>query len=412
MARYEHPYRLDAAVVEALLAHLNRLINAANRATRGEQGDKRVPLLTAHHLSTLMNVSFWASFKKEEGRSVTIAVKYVPPDEAYRPFLLKNALPYTEENILRMSPVLQGSHVDLGVCIDHHDDLMIWGFDTGEFRMTERHYVRIHSLDPGVIRIAFADVNIIFTGTRVVCVDKNFLSSDAVATLVGQTHLGPDLKEIMTEMSAHRSGGTLLIVPENAQWSRSIKEPILYASDPPFDTASISRGMLNFLADHRAGYHDEYGRLLRPEERKFLAHGTQEEGLDRNRQHVLAGHRHRVDDALGRSLKLTGQLTAVDGAVIVKDDLKVLAFGAKIKPLDTCKSPETLLVSESSAGSVPLEVSLSEFGGTRHQSAAQFVFDQRQAVAFVASQDGLMTLLTWHESVGRVAAVRHIELTL
>ena len=30
MARYEHPYRLDAAVVEALLAHLNRLINASN----------------------------------------------------------------------------------------------------------------------------------------------------------------------------------------------------------------------------------------------------------------------------------------------------------------------------------------------------------------------------------------------
>jgi hypothetical protein len=67
--------------------------------------------------------------------------------------------------------------------------------------MTERHYVRIHSLDPGVIRLAFADVIIIFTGTRVVCVDKNFLSSEAVATLVGQTHLGPDLKEIMTEMS-------------------------------------------------------------------------------------------------------------------------------------------------------------------------------------------------------------------
>jgi len=412
MARYEQPYRLDAAVVEALLAHLNRLINAANGATRGDHGDRRVPLLTAHHLSTLMNVSFWASFKKEEGRSVNIAVKYVPPDEVYRPFLLKHALPYNDENILRMSPVLQGSHVDLGVCIDHHDDLMIWGFDTGEFRMTERNYVRIHSLDPGVIRIAFEDVNIIFTGTRIICVDKNFLYADALSTLVGKTHLEPDIKEIITEMYAHRNGGTLLIVPENDVWSRSIKEPILYASDPPFDTASISRGMLNFLADHRVGYQDEYGRFLRPEERKFLAHGTQDEGLDLNRHHFLSGQRHRVDEALVRSLKLTGQLTAVDGAVIVNDDLKVLAFGAKIKPLDTRESPETLFVSESSAGSVPLAVSLSEFGGTRHQSAAQFVFDQRQSVAFVASQDGIITMLTWHDGVGSVAAVRHIELTL
>ncbi len=415
MARYEHPYRLDAAVVADLVEHLKRLSHASHGDMRGDHDALRVPLLTAHHLSTLMNVSFWASFKKEEGRAVTIAVKYVPPGEAYRPFLLKQALPYTEENIIRMSPVLQGAHVDLGVYIDHNDQLMMWGFDTGEFSLTARHYVCLHSLDPGVLRLAFAEVNLIFTGTRIVCVETNFLSSEALARLVGPTHLGPDLKEILTEMSAHRHGGTLLIVPENDVWSRSIKEPILYASDPPFDKARISREMLNFLADHRARYHHEDGRWLRPglsQERQFLAHGTQEERLDIHHHQLLAGHRHRFDEALTRSLQLTSHLTAVDGAVIVNDDLKVLAFGAKIKPLDTSKSPETLLVSESSVGSVPLEVSLSEFGGTRHQSAAQFVFDQRQSVAFVASQDGLITLLTWHEGVGSVAAVRHIELTL
>jgi hypothetical protein len=351
------------------------------------------------------------SFKKEEGRAVTIAVKYVPPDEAYRPFLLKQALPYTEENILRISPVLQGTHIDLGVCIDHNDELMIWGFDTGEFSLTARQYLYLHSLDPGVLRLAFAEVNLIFTGTRIMCVDQNFLSSEALATLVEPTHLGPDLKEIITEMSAHRHGGTLLIVPDHDGWSRSIKEPILYASDPPFDKARISREMVDLLADHRAQYHED-GRGLRPEERQVLAQGTQEERLDISRPAFLADQRHRFDDALVRSLKLTGQLTAVDGAVIVNDDLKVLAFGAKIKPLDTRKGPETLVVSDASAGSVPLEVSLSEFGGTRHQSAAQFVFDQRQAVAFVASQDGIITLLTWDEGVGSVAAVRHIEFTL
>src|SRR5262245_3429493 len=157
MASYENPYRLDAAVVVNLLEHLNRLIHASNRDTRWESYDRRVPLLTVRHLSTLINVSFWTSFKKEEGRAVNIAVKYVPPDEAYRPFLLKQALPYTEENILRISPVLQGAHVDLGVCIDPSDALMIWGFDTGEFSLTARQYVYLHSLDPGVLRLAFAE---------------------------------------------------------------------------------------------------------------------------------------------------------------------------------------------------------------------------------------------------------------
>jgi hypothetical protein len=412
MAHYEQPYRLDAAVIADLVAHLNRLIHTSNEATQGEHEARRVPLFTAHHLSTLINVSFWTSFKQEEGRAVTIAVKYVPPDEAYHPFLLKQALPDTEENILRISPVLHGAHVDLGVCIDPNDELMIWGFDTGEFSVTARQYLSLYSLAPGVIRLAFAEVNLIFTETRIVCVDQHFLYSDALATLVGPTRLGLDIKEIIAEMSAHRHGGTLLIVPENDGWSRSIKEPILYASDPPFDKARVSREMLNLIADHRAWYHDAYDSLLRQEDRLVLAQGTQEERLYIHRHHFLAGQRQRFDDALVRSLKLTSHLTAVDGAVIVNDDLKVLAFGAKIKPLDTRQSPETLVVSEPSTGSVPWEVSLSEFGGTRHQSAAQFVFDQRQAVAFVASQDGIITLLTWHEDIGSVAAVRHIELTL
>ena len=34
-------------------------------------------------------------------------------------------------------------------------------------------------------------------------------------------------------------------------------------------------------------------------------------------------------------------------------------------------------------------------GGTRHLSAIQFVHDQRDAMALVASQDGRFTLFAW-----------------
>ncbi len=37
----------------------------------------------------------------------------------------------------------------------------------------------------------------------------------------------------------------------------------------------------------------------------------------------------------------------------------------------------------------------SRLGGTRHLSAAQFVHDQRDAVALVASQDGRFTIFAW-----------------
>ena len=36
-----------------------------------------------------------------------------------------------------------------------------------------------------------------------------------------------------------------------------------------------------------------------------------------------------------------------------------------------------------------------ELGGTRHLSAAQFVHDQRDATALVASQDGRFTIFKW-----------------
>jgi hypothetical protein len=169
--------------------------------------------------------------------------------------------------------------------------------------------------------------------------------------------------------------------------------------------------MLAFLADHPYGSQKEYAKFFR--RRGPLAPGdpAREEELHTILDHFLAGQRHDVHDGLVHSLAFIGQLTAVDGAVIVNDEVQVLAFGAKIKPRHARKSPETLLVSEPTTGSVPEEVSLAEFGGTRHQSAAQFMFDQRQGVAFVASQDGIMTMLTWDEGAGRVAAVRHIELT-
>ena len=36
-----------------------------------------------------------------------------------------------------------------------------------------------------------------------------------------------------------------------------------------------------------------------------------------------------------------------------------------------------------------------QLGGTRHLSAAQFVHDQRDSMALVASQDGRFTIFKW-----------------
>ncbi len=51
-------------------------------------------------------------------------------------------------------------------------------------------------------------------------------------------------------------------------------------------------------------------------------------------------------------------------------------------------------------------VDAAELGGTRHLSAAQFVHDQREAFALVASQDGAFTIFFWPPDDRRVHAYR------
>jgi hypothetical protein len=47
-----------------------------------------------------------------------------------------------------------------------------------------------------------------------------------------------------------------------------------------------------------------------------------------------------------------------------------------------------------------------QLGGTRHLSAAQFVHDQQDAIALVASQDGRFTVFAWSPCEGTVHAHR------
>ncbi len=65
-----------------------------------------------------------------------------------------------------------------------------------------------------------------------------------------------------------------------------------------------------------------------------------------------------------------------------------------------------MLLTESIEGSAPTVVAPAQLGGTRHLSAAQFVQDQPEAMALVASQDGRLTVFVWSPCDGVVHAHR------
>ena len=168
---------------------------------------------------------------------------------------------------------------------------------------------------------------------------------------------------IAASMRAHGRGGTLLVVPANTtEWKTSIVSPVLYSVSPPF-----------------AGLSD------------LLARQSTMESPD-------------WEEDLRRAVDALAGLTAVDGATLVDDRYELLAFGAKIARGRGQMPVERVLVTEPIEGSVATEATPVQLGGTRHLSAAQFVHDQRNASALVASQDGRFTI--FHVVGARVERAR------
>jgi hypothetical protein len=151
-------------------------------------------------------------------------------------------------------------------------------------------------------------------------------------------------------MRAHGRGGSLLVVPSsNRSWRESIVQPIPYAvSSPACEFAAMNDAVVNAIAG----------------------------------------------------------LSAVDGAVVLTDRYELLGFGAKIVRRKGWPQVEQVAMSEPVEAAVPVLVHPEQLGGTRHLSAAQFVQDQRDSVALVASQDGRFTIFEWSSREQMVHAYR------
>jgi hypothetical protein len=163
------------------------------------------------------------------------------------------------------------------------------------------------------------------------------------------------LVQLAVSMRAHGRGGLLLVVRRDGDtWRDSIVSPMSYALNPPYTE-------LAELMERAVSERDE--RLWK--------------------------------DALARAVDAMAGLTAVDGATLVTDRYELLAFGAKIARRRGSPPVEQVTVTEPIEGGQPTIMHPSELGGTRHLSAAQFVYDQRDAVALVASQDGRFTIFAW-----------------
>jgi hypothetical protein len=329
----------------------------------------------AQTIEALVDAAFWASLQREEGAAPAISLAFLPPDRAHRPLLLKDALALGPRALARLAPAVERPGIHLGVW-RVAGELCVWGTT----RAVPTFCMVLEVLGPGLLVVKhridedsakFRNVAV-FEGERIKLMRRGTAGLDDAPPLLQQL-MGPEspgapedaddvLLRLAVSMRAHKRGGTLLVVPAGSEsWRESIVRPIAYAVDPPFSE----------LAD--------------------LVREAPEEG------HALE---------LARVVEEVAGLTAVDGATLITDRYELLAFGVKIGRPDGRSRVERVMLSEPIEGDTPEVAAPLQLGGTRHNSAAQFTQDQRDAFAMVASQDGRFTLLAWSEREGMVHAHR------
>jgi hypothetical protein len=91
------------------------------------------------------------------------------------------------------------------------------------------------------------------------------------------------------------------------------------------------------------------------------------------------------EDAARDAARFIASLTAVDGAVVLTETLRIIGFGAEVTASFT--GGDKVHVANTAKPTETKEVRFVEYG-TRHRSAFRFVAGMEPSVGFIMSQDG------------------------
>ncbi|MDQ3803944.1 MAG: hypothetical protein M3416_08970 [Acidobacteriota bacterium] len=360
-------YPAARTVAATVREHFARRFAAARAKGRGglaaEPDDRAI--------ESVIDAAFWASLRREEGFSPKISLAWLPPGQGGQPLMFGRRLPLTAAALARVAPAVERPGIHLGVWRDGEADLYVWGTT----RTIPRLCFVLEVIEPGLLVVkhppvkeAGKFVNVaVLKGDQIKIVDEEGASLPDCPTLLTSllgfgapaTAAADDSSSVLVQlaasMRAHGRGGSLLVVPSGSEgWRGSIVWPVPYAVVPPFS---------------------ELAELMRRD-------------AEERSQQIW-------QEALMDAVEAVAGLTAVDGAVVIGDRYELLAFGAKIVRREGSAQVERITVTEPVVGGAAAVVHPTEIGGTRHLSAAQFVQDQHDAVALVASQDGRFTVFSW-----------------
>jgi len=330
-------------------------------------------------LAALIDAAFWTSLRREEGYIPRISLAFVAPADVRDAVCFANSLSLEPKDLTKLAPAVERTGLHFGVW-PQEDELRVWGIT----RKLPAFSLVLEVVLPGLLVVKLSPseefgkfINLaVLQGDEIKIIDRQAEVSPAypplLASLFRSESLSPTgapvnvLLQLAVSIRTHGRGGMLLVVPTGSvAWTESILQPLTYSVVPAFS------GLADLIRK------DSGGKPSR-----------------------------RWEDALARAVDEIAGLTAVDGATLITEDYELLAFGAKIIRRKGSPQVAQVIVTEPIEGGSPHIAEPAQFGGTRHLSAAQFVHDQRDAMALVASQDGQFTVFAWSPSDEKLRAHR------
>jgi hypothetical protein len=407
-----HPaYAVARTVAPAVAEHL-RLHRAALPPHDPAQPPLEL-LPDAGAIESIVDAAFWASVRREEGYIPKISLAFLRPLKEIHPLIFEEPIPLDPSALTRLAAAVERPGIHLGVwpaaaatsgsvhpvapvagqsrsgdaspttqsAAPAHapNELLVWGatYTIPPFcfvtevvapgllvlkhrpRHESRKFVNVAVLEGDRIKIVDERASLIADCpallTSMIGFDAAMMNDDALNVQV----------QLALSMRRHGRGGILLVVPgESDNWRQSIVHPIPYMVRPVFSELADLLAQSSGAADHE------------------------------------------WTEATSRAIDALAGLTAVDGATVITNRYELIAFGVKITRRKGAAAVEQIVVTEPIEGGRAESMHPGRLGGTRHLSAAQFVHDQRDAVALVASQDGRFTIFAWSPCDNAVHAHR------
>ncbi len=398
------PTEPNIAIISSDSPFVRQIVDASTFRKDVAQLEKR-PLNSAEtcqfdpaQIATIANAAFWASIAVEEGRPIRGILCVACPDEIPA-FILSSSQVVSIDSVVELTTAAPNSALAIHTGTSGNPE--IWGIIDGQ---PWPGFLRFRIASPGTV-IASIDKNVIaliHDGRISIPQQASDLSwINIVATAFGTELPFPDrlrkaarLLGIVAPMYRHSHGGTLVVVSStSASWRENVDIKYQFSGSQGSDL------LKQRLRQLETAMRDEYKLEM------DLYRGQSADvplTLIPNKMQALQVYQGLVTN----TLRQIGSLAAIDGAVVISEDFSLLGFSAKLK---FSLGDDYIAQMDVLDGILQERVSLSSIGGTRHQSAARFVNSHHDALAFVASRDGHLTLFAWVVKEATVVGLRNLH---